>query len=411
MDNKKTAGSRPIIIAAALIVAFSIVLWAAIASLGTADGGIKSAPGAPDSLVSAGAPRSQLELKRIFEAMSLTYEEGGLSVYEPVSSEYRSALGERIAAGESFALSVEEMLFVISDTVAAYDKYDVIRFKDGSGNIEKEFWPIDAAQTEDNTLAASALGKISEVARIIELRVKVMSTSDSLTETSDGELKYIPRQVNREGNGGDTSEKAFLFGLHAGIENYSEAVIFLPGNGSRITLYPSSNEAWLCRTKVILQTQRTATEAERSLLMSEGVDPERSRNITPEYFYGEISVRLFVFGGRAILLDPEVGDAILLLPESERITSTAIARTGEGGEAELYFTSSSEKGSSVWRYAVGSGRTEKLFESADEYLAVSEPIGGDYSSASVYRAAKREDERFVITLECIGEPIAAYFAK
>lgn len=401
---KNRAGLNTVVTACALILAFAIILLCAMISLGAAERGTKSAPGAPDSLVSAGAPRSQLELKRMFEAMSLTYTEGELSVYEPVSAEYRRSLERLIDSGEEPLLSVEEILFIISDSSAAYDKYDLIRFRSADGKIEEEIYPQALSERSESPLHVSALGRVTDVSRLIEIRIEALSAPDSMISETDGTLKYLPK---RTGQDDSSSERAFIFGLHADSRNYSEAVVFLPGNGNRVTLYPYADEASLCRTKVILQNGRALAESERTLLVSVGGDASRSRNITPEYFYGETEIRLFAFGGSVIITDAETGKAMTLLPKQEKLTSLALAHT-EDGSAELYFTASSDSGASVWRYA--DGTAEKLFESDGEYLAVCESLAYD-GSVSVFRAARREDERFVSALECIGEPIAVYYGE
>ena len=65
-------------------------------------------------------------------------------------------------------------------------------------------------------------------------------------------------------------------------------------------------------------------------------------------------------------------------------------------------------GSSVYKYS--GGNREKLY-SAEFQLAVAEPLTGGYGSVLVYKAERREDERFVTALECVGDPIAEYFAE
>lgn len=401
MNNQKIADTKPIITAVAFILIFAALLLFAVSSLGRAEGGTKVAPGAPDSLVSAGAPRSQLELKRMFEGISLTYTEGGLSVYEPISREYRAALEERIAAGESPALSVEEILFIVSDSASAYDSYDVIRFKNALGETEKEIYPQELRQTGDAPIARAALEKIRAVSELIELRVRKMSAGGAFNENESGCVGYIPRGVEREKGGGSASAE-FLFGFSSGTENYTEAVVFMPGNGTKVVLYPSSEEAALCRTKVILHTDTKASGEERALLSSVGANPDRCRNITPEYFYGMTELRLFALGGEVVLTDTENGKALLLLENSERLSSVAFAEDG------LYYTTLSASGSSVYKYS--DGVRELLFVS-DSQLAVSEPLTGGYDKILVYKAERRESESFVTALECVGSPVAEYSAK
>ena len=398
MNNQKIADAKPIITAVAFILIFAALLLFALSSLGRAEGGAKVAPGAPDSLVSAGAPRSQLELKRMFEGIGLTYTEDGRTVYEPISREYRAALEERIAAGESPALSVEEILFIVSDSAAAYENFDIIRFKNADGETEEEIYPKELRQSGDAPYARAALERIRNVSELIELRVRKMSAGGAFNESEDGSVSYTPRGVERE-KGGTSASTEFLFGGAAG---YTESVVFMPGNGTKVVLYPSSEEAALCRTKVILHTDIEASNDERALLSSVGADPERCRNITPEYFYGRTELRLFVLGGEVVLTDTEKGKALLLLENNERLSSVAFAEDG------LYYTTQTASGSSVYKYS--SGEVETLFVS-DSQLAVSEPLEGEYISVQVYKAERRENESFVTVLECVGDHLAEYSAE
>lgn len=396
MNNKNIADTKPIITAAAFILAFAAVLFFAIASLGRAEGDMKVAPGAPDSLVSAGAPRSQLELKRMFEGMSLVYTEGGLSVYEPISPEYRAALEERIAAGESPALSVEEILFIVSDSASAYENFDIIRFKNSNGETECEIYPREVAQSREMPFARAALERIRNVSELIGLRVRNMSADSAFSENENGSVSYTPRGVERK-KGGNTASAEFLFD-----PSDIESVVFMPGNGTKVVLYPSAEEAALCRTKVILHTDIKATDAERALLSSLGADSDRCRNITPEYFYGRTELRLFALGGEVVLTDTEQGKAVSLLEDGERLSSVAFAEDG------LYYTTLSDSGASVYKYS--GGERELLFGS-DSLLAVTEPFDGDYDRVLIYKAERQENESFVTALECIGDPIAEYSAE
>ena len=397
MNNKKIADAKPIIVAVAFILAFAMVLFFAIASLGAAEGGSKKAPGAPDSLVSAGAPRSQLELKRMFEAMSLTYKDGELTVYEPITMEYRAALEERVASGESPALSVEEILFIVSDSASAYDSFDVIRFKNASGELEREIYPKKVTQARDGSLGLSALDRIRAVSELIELRIRLLSAPSAFSVSEDGKVSYTPRRAD-----GSDAVAGFYFGLSGEGESFAEAVVFLTENGGRVALYPTADEVALCYTRVIQHIDVQATEAEKQLLASDGFDPSRCRNITPEYFYGCTHLRLFVLGGEVVLTDVESGRAIRLLDGGERLSSVALGTDG------LYYTTLADGGSSVYKYS--GGNREKLY-TAEFQLAVAEPLTGGYGSVLVYKAERREDERFVTALECVGDPIAEYFAE
>jgi hypothetical protein len=179
-------------------------------------------------------------------------------------------------------------------------------------------------------------------------------------------------------------------------------VVFMPGNGTKVVLYPSAEEAALCRTKVILHTDIKATDDEKALLSSLGADPDRCRNITPEYFYGRTELRLFALGGEVVLTDTEQGKAVSLLEDGERLSSVAFAEDG------LYYTTLSDSGASVYKYS--GGERELLFGS-DSLLAVTEPFDGDYDRVLIYKAERQENESFVTALECIGDPIAEYSAE
>ena len=142
MKKRKQNNTGYALASAAAIFLFAVVLWVAISSISAVGGGIKRASTAPDSLLSAGAPRSQLELKRFFESIGLTYTEDGKKVWEPVSSEYRRAVERLSESGDRQLLSVEEVLFIIADSRTAYDSFDVIRFRSGSGEVEEEILPV-----------------------------------------------------------------------------------------------------------------------------------------------------------------------------------------------------------------------------------------------------------------------------
>ena len=383
----KSKGIAPIIVALAAILAFAISLTFALTSIGSASGEIKAARSAPDSLVSAGAPRSQLELKRMMESMSLSYTENGRSVYEPISAEYRASIDE------NSALSVEEILFIISDSSAIFDGYDIIRFRNADGTVEREMITFDAEQTEDAPFHRVAYYKVLAVSELIRLRVGYMSAEGAMIEDESGCFRYQPRQVERE-KSEESSTSAFSFkdGL----------VTFESDSGGSVTLYPSERESSLCMIKALLGASGGMTDRERELLSASGYDTDRVRNITPKYWYPHTDTRLFVLGGRILLVDNK---CVELLPTDHTLASAALAYTGEG--EELYFTSSYEGGSAVWKYSCG--ELKKILESSEKYLAAVEPLHSQiYDKIEIYAASKVSDGRFVIALECKGEPIIIY---
>ena len=381
----------------AAIAVFAIALWWAIASLGATEETVKRLPDAPDSLVSAGAPRSQLELKRMFESMSLTYLENGRVIYEPISAEYLCATKEKIENGEKPALSVEEVLFIIADTPQLYERADVIRLRESDGSVKREIVTGEVRENGERAFHRAAFDRISEIAYIIEYRVEALSTPESFGEDGEGRRYYEPPESERNDGKTYSASGRFLFGLYGDAADYERAVVYLAEDGKEVILYPSASESALCRTKVILQNQREATARERELLTLSGCSPDRCKNITPLYWYSETDVRLFAFGSMVILVDPAVGTEPL--PDGAKLISAAI------GDA-VYLTVARSSGSVLLRYA--DGELKSLLETTEEYIAAVETLTGEYGRVSVYKATRFEDERFVTALECNGDPIAEY---
>ncbi len=382
-------GIAPLITAAVAVVVFTLALALAITTIGSAEGNVKTAREAPDSLVSAGAPRSQLELKRMFESMSLSYTENGKMIYEPISAEYKRSVNE------NSVLAIEEVLFIISDSVAAYEKYDVIRFRDADGNIDCEIVPFEPYQSEDLPFHRSAYERIYAAYELIKLRIEYMSGEGAMVEIEKDLFRYAPRQVERSKNKEKyENDRAFLF--------VNGTISFEAEKGREVVLYPTEKDMATCKTKVIAVLDTEISESERNTLSAFGYDAARCRNITPEYWYGETDVRLFVFGGRVILVD--VDKAFEPFAQGDKLDSAAMLLE------DLYFTVSSEKGSSVWKYS--DSKMTKILETEDEHLAVIEPIVSEkYDSVEVYAAMPHEDGRFVTALECKGDAIAKYFAE
>ena len=402
MKKRKQNNTGYALASAAAIFLFAVVLWVAISSIGAVGGGIKRASAAPDSLLSAGAPRSQLELKRFFESIGLTYTEDGKKVWEPVSSEYRRAVERLSESGDRQLLSVEEVLFIISDSRTAYDSFDVIRFRSGSGEVEEEILPVSPTEDVNGPYHRSASDRVALVNRVIMLRMKSLSSEDSFVSLGN-EIVYTPENATPRDDGGIRS---FVFGGVTDSPHIPVGVMFSPGDGRRVLLYPTEEDLAETKTKVLLQTKVPASDDERELLASVGCDPDRCRNITPEYWYGRTGLRLFVFGGRAVLVDPELGRGVLLLPEAYSLMSAAIC--GEAGDMSFYFTAAYDGEFSLWKYR--DGEVMRLVVSETDCLAVTEPFEGGYEKVGLYNAVAREDERFVVALECIGERLCEYTA-
>lgn len=397
---------KPVAATVIAIVLFAVVLWTAVASLGAADEDIKRAPEAPDSLMSAGAPRSQLELSRMFGSMSLSYTENGKTVYEPISAEYRIATEKKLADGDRPMLSVEEILFIIADTPTVYERYEIIRLRGADGTVEREIVTGDICEGEKAPFHRASLERIALISEMIEYRIAALSAKDAFKYDDEGVKYYEPREDTRGGGSGDTPRGCFMFCLHGRPTDFENAVVYRSESGKDISLYPSEKTAGLCRTKVILQNEIKATEAERDRLAAAGYTPERCKNVTPKYWYSETEARIFVFGSRVILVDPSSEGGVTLLPDESRLMSVAIGYVSDEDVPDVYISVAYEGGSAVLRYS--SGKLETILSSESEILAVCEPIEAGYDSIQVYEAVRFEDARFVIALECRGEPVEKY---
>lgn len=364
------------------ITLLALLLWFAVVSIGRVDGRIKTAPSAPDSLVSVGAPRSQLSLKRMFSLMSDSYEIEGKTVYEPITSLYRRSVEERIQNGEDVSLSVEEVLYIISDTSAAYDSYDTILLMSSNGSVEKTIVPRGELASCDIPYHIAAQQRINDIIEIIEYRLSALSSEDAI-DSGEGRFAYIPNYLERK--------EGFGF-----FEISDGQIAFRPDSTRTVMLYPSASEYNDANAKVIFESKRKATFDEEYALSNGGYEPENCRNITPEYWYLSTDLRLFVSGGRIILVDGKNCTARDTLPDNMRFTSFAL-----NGDT-VYFTSSllSDNGSALWRYTKDNG-IELIYESKERYIGIFETETG----VSLYKTNKEESKTYMTRLIRTGNAL------
>lgn len=368
----------------AVIALISTLLLVAIRSIDGADGENKTSPGAPESLVSLGAPRSQLELERTFSSIADEYVEDGLRVYEPITRPYRDSVEKRIEAGEGFALSVEEVLYLISDSIEAYEKYDVIRLVE-SYSAAKDVAPVKELASASLPYYDAANTKARDILEIIIYRILSLSSPDRVTRTEEHYV-YMPQY---KGKGEGTFEIVRL-----DAPDVSTGIVFNAENGSSVRLYPSDKIINDCLSTVLCESRRVLSRAEREVLTRSGYDAEACRNVTPEYFYGRTSLRLVATGGRIIVVDIEKISATDPLPREERFTSAALT---EGG---ICITSARADGSSVWKYETGVG--EKFITSLDEAQVGAYNEDGEIS---FYAVRKIDSKKYISVLVRSGDPI------
>lgn len=385
MKNGERSASREHRVAAVLLVGtlaalvlFGTLLWLAIISIDGANGLYKTSPGAPESLVSLGAPRSQLDLERMFSSMSNTYDEDGKTVCEPVTASYRESVEKRISAGESFALSVEEILYIISDSVEIYDSSDLVRLVRADGSVEREISPIGELSECSKLYYEAASERARDVLAIITHRVFALSSPDAIEE-KDGVYVYTPEYKEKDG------ARGFVI---------STEIIFNTENGRSVRLYPTDRVDETCNSTVLCESKRALSRAEREVLTRSGYDPDACRNITPEYFYGKTELRLVAVGGRVIIVDVDALMALDPLPREERLASVALF------DNCLYFTSTLEGGSALLRYESGVGVTREA--SFDEECV---GVYGNGEAVEAYAAKKTDSKKYIAVLVRTGDPL------
>ena len=373
----------------AAVILLCALLSLLVASLGRVDVRTKTSPGTPTALVSVGAPRSQLELKRMFSRMSRSYLEGDRRVCEPITHDYKEYVDRRIASGESVGLSVEEVIYVITDSVSIYGNHDVINLVGVDGEADARIYPERELINGYEPYHVTAVERINDITEIIAYRLLSLSSPERLRRTEHG-YEYFPLDSRSEDSG-----SVFIIDLSVG--EIDERVVFFPDTVRRIEVFPSPSIKEDADSKLILENPRKATDEEAELMRESGYAPESCRNITPKHWYERTDLRMFVSGGRVIIVDPTAKWAADTLPAEEKFTSAAIC----GYENEtIYFTSSdSHGGSALWSYS--HGEVTKLYESEAEHLAVYESYDGEY--AELYEAYKQENAKYMILLIRRGE--------
>jgi hypothetical protein len=229
---------------------------------------------------------------------------------------------------------------------------------------------------------------------VIVYRIKSLC-HDGAFEYEDGRLIYYPDGADSRGR-----ERRFVF-TPVSDENRGENVVYYPGNGQRITLYPSSDTERY-DLKYMLQSDEPLGEAIRNILAAAGYNPDRCRNITPSYWSGITECRLVVVSGRIVVVDPIVGRAIDSAPEGMRTVSIAAGDSDGDKKYELYFTAYSENGGVAVKYDPLIGETEILM-SRDFCMGVYEDL--DTKTVSFYRTELIESGSYLNLLRRVGDKI------
>ena len=386
MMQKKEKRSAALLLAFTLMAIFLSValLWLAVASIDQAGGGIKQSTATPDRLASVGAPRSQLQLERAFSVMSAQYDSNGASGIEPVTEAYKQRIDERISDGEQVALSVEEVLYIISSSVQIYESYGEIKLGD---EIIKPIGELSRSELPYNQAASV---KTADILRIITYRIFALSSPDAMVE-QDGGYVYTPQYSEREISTG----KKFIISDSADIK-----ISFVAEDGQQVRLYPTQKLDEDMRSTVICQSAREFSASEAELLAAFGFNSALCRNITPECWYSETALRLFVVGGRTMILDVAGGRVSDPLEKSHKLTSAAVIDSDGDGVSEIYFTSySGDDKTALWRY--DGGEIVCLYEARERQFAVYR----DGDGIALYRGARVESKKYITMMVRSGEPI------
>lgn len=386
--EKREYNAAVVTVAFLLIAVFAASLFCALTMIGADGGGIKTAQSLPVGLVSAGAPRSQLALKQMFDSMSAVRSNGNKTIYEPITEEYLCAVEERIKSGESPMLSVEEVLYIISDTVGLVEKYDGVRLH-GIGTLV--FRRGDSSRPSH----IAALENSQSIMQTVIYRIQRLCISAASKWEGDT-FTYYPDSASR-----DSDKRRFVFSA-VSDGNIGSNIVFYPGDGQRIDLFPSSELKDSCNTKYMSVEQVELTRLEREILAAGGYEYTKSRNVTPEYWTGLTECKLVVVAGRIIIIDPISGKAVDSAPENMRTLSIALG-DGDGDRAyELYFTAYSQGKSLAVRYVPGGNGIEILF-GGDFCMGAYEDLGG--TGVSFYRTEQIESGSYLNLLRRVGDKI------
>lgn len=387
-DSKRRSGILVILSAILLVAAFAASLFLALLSIGAGHGEIKSSNVSPDGLVSAGAPRSQLALKQMFEAMSCVRSNGNRRVYEPITEEYLTAVEESVKNGESPTLSVEEILYIISDSVACADKYDGVKLH-GIGTLI--FQRVDDGAPPH----LAALEKSEKIFEIILYRVKSLCAPEAI-EIEGDTVRYYPDAVS-----GRSPGRMFVFSGMTDEKNTAN-IVFYPGDGQQIALYPSPKVSDECNTKYMLQSGEELSPRDKEILESAGYKADRCRNVTPRNWQGLTDCKAVVSAGRIIIVDPTSGAAIDSSPENMRTVSMAIGDNDRDGAYELYFTAFDEEKGIAVEYAPGGVGITVLAE-REFCMGAYECLEGN--GVSFFRVEQIESGQYLNLLKRSGEAL------
>ena len=390
MDRQKSISNTPVIVAVALILilAFAISLFAALSALGEADGEIKISGGQSGELFSAGAPRSQLALKQMFDAMSTVRSNGNKTLYEPITEEYLAVVSDRIDKGERPMLSVEEVLYIISDTVTLAEKYDGVTLH-GIGTV------LFRKSDSSRPIHIAAIENCQSIIQTVIYRIKSLCISDA-TEQNGEVFTYYP-----DGDSRDPDRRRFVF-TPAKDGSIGMNIVFFPGDGQCIDLFPSPEITDLCNTKYMSVSSAELTQREMEILSASGLESSQCRSVTPEYWKGLTDCRLVVVAGRIVIIDPESGTAVDSAPDGMRTISLALGDSDGDKKYELYFTAFADGCCKAIKYVPGSGAAEILLE---KDFCIGAYEDADTHGVSFYRTEQVESGSYLNLLHRIGSAI------
>ena len=387
--RKKAEKSGVIIIVATLllIAIFATAMIGSLLSIGADNGEIKTSRNLNGGLASAGAPRSQLALKQMFDSMGVVRTNGNRVIYEPITEEYLAAVLGKIENGEKPRLSVEEILYIISDSVSFIEKYDGVKLH-GEGTV------ILKKGVGDKPAHISALEQSSAIYQIILYRIKSLC-HESAFEYDGDTLVYYPDAVGERNRA-----RRFEFSEFAD-DKRADNIVYCPGDGQRISLFPSADykENDL---KYMLLTDDPLSTYEREILETSGYDADRCRNITPSYWKGHTDCKAVIIGGRIIIVDSVSGKVTDSAPKGTRTLSIAAGDNDGDGRYELYFTAYSENKSVAVRYVPGSNVIDVLFETE---FCIGAYEAFDSEEVNFYRTEQVESGSRLNLLRRIGNEI------
>lgn len=375
-----------------LFIAFAVFLWGTLTSFGGRDTEKIYLPAGAVRQKSFSKPQSGEDIRRMFAAMSRTYRQEDAFVFEPITKDYLSLVEKRRREGKILPLSVEEILFILSDAETIYGKYDIIRL------FPEQLLKQDMTVIAENSRQAPAdhVGylRICDIYKLILYRITSLGDTSAYEIQSNGDLVYHPYGA----------DGYFIFSL-PDTERLTGAVCYVDAGSLRTAVFPSESLARKARMTGVESRKDALSETEKSLSEAGQYDSAHLRFLTPSYWIAQkrTDCCLFAYGRQVMVADPHRGQTIDLLARDEQLLSLAVGDRNADGMTEIYYTHTVPSGgSALGCYNPVTGLCQTLRTFPEPKIGVFEKADG---TIAVYATESLTNSDYVVAMVRIGEAL------